>query len=91
MLWRLLAERKSKLSHEQIEAIEHRASKWIAASLFILSSYVALDAVESLWQQEKPGFSWVGVSLTSVSIWAAAPWRQTPFRPQPAGGYRLRP
>ena len=68
MLWRLLAERKSRLSHEQIEAIEHRASKWIAASLFILAGYVALDAIATLWQQEKPGFSWVGVTLTSVSI-----------------------
>jgi divalent metal cation (Fe/Co/Zn/Cd) transporter len=68
MLWRLLAEKKSTLSHVQIEAIEHRARKWIAASLFVLAGYVALDAVGTLWQQEKPAFTWVGVTLTSVSI-----------------------
>ena len=68
MLWRLLAERNHRLSRAQLERIEHQASKWIAASLFLLAGYVTLDALQTLWSQERPGFTWVGIVLTSVSM-----------------------
>jgi divalent metal cation (Fe/Co/Zn/Cd) transporter len=68
MTWRLLAERNQKLSHEQIEALEHKASKWIAVSLFVLAGYAAFDAIQTLWMKELPSFTWVGVILTTVSM-----------------------
>jgi divalent metal cation (Fe/Co/Zn/Cd) transporter len=80
MLWRLLAERNNNLSLEQIEDIEHRARRWIAASLFLLAGYTTLDALQTLWTQDRPGFTWVGVILTSVSmsvmLWLASAKRR---------------
>jgi divalent metal cation (Fe/Co/Zn/Cd) transporter len=68
MIWRLLAERGNTLSQKQIEDLEHRASKWIALSLFLLAGYATFDALQTLWTQERPGFTWVGVVLTVVSM-----------------------
>jgi divalent metal cation (Fe/Co/Zn/Cd) transporter len=80
MLWRLLAERNNNFSHEQLEGIEHRARRWIAASLFLLAGYTTLDALQTLWTQERPGFTWVGIILTSVSmsvmLWLASAKRR---------------
>ena len=69
MIWRLRAEhnaRKAEPAH--IEAIERKAQKLVAVSLFLLAAYVCFDAATSLWSCEKPEFSTVGVVLTSVSL-----------------------
>ena len=68
MIWRLLAERRHRLSGEQLEAIEHRARRLVAGSLFLLAAYVAFDAVHTLWAKDRPEFSAVGVVLTGVSL-----------------------
>jgi divalent metal cation (Fe/Co/Zn/Cd) transporter len=34
----------------------------------MLAAYVAFDAVQALWQSERPRFSAVGVALTGVSL-----------------------
>ena len=68
MLWRLRAERAGRLSHEHLEAIEHRARRLVAVSLFLLAAWIAFDAAQTLWQREHPDFSAVGVALTSVSL-----------------------
>lgn len=52
----------------RLEAIEHRAQKVVAGSLFLLAAYVTLDAGQSLWTMDKPAFSTVGVALLVVSI-----------------------
>lgn len=68
MIWRLRAERDHRLSGERIEALEHRARRLVAASLFLLASYVAFDAAQTLWSGERPAFSLVGVVLLALSI-----------------------
>ena len=69
MIWRLRAERGAgPSSPAQVEAIERRAQKLVALSLFLLAAYVCFDAGTSLWRGEQPEFSTVGVVLTSVSL-----------------------
>jgi divalent metal cation (Fe/Co/Zn/Cd) transporter len=68
MIWRLRAERSRSLDGEHLEAIEHRARKLVAGSLFLLAAYVAFDAVHTLWTGDRPAFSVVGVVLLSLSI-----------------------
>jgi divalent metal cation (Fe/Co/Zn/Cd) transporter len=68
LIWRLRAERAARLSAERLEAVEHRARRLVAGSLFVLAAYVAFDAVETLWSLERPAFSPVGVALLSISI-----------------------
>jgi len=68
MIWRLQAERGGKLSGSQLEAIEHRARKYVAGSLFLLAAYVTFEALQTLWLAEKPEFSSIGVALLGLSI-----------------------
>jgi cation diffusion facilitator family transporter len=68
MIWRLRAERSRRFDDEQLEAIEHRARKLVAGSLFLLAAYVSFDAVQTLWSGDRPEFSVVGVVLLVVSI-----------------------
>jgi divalent metal cation (Fe/Co/Zn/Cd) transporter len=67
MLWRLLAERRAQ-SEEAIEALEARARKLIAISLFALAAWVLFDAGSALWRRDRPEASIVGIVLTSVSL-----------------------
>jgi divalent metal cation (Fe/Co/Zn/Cd) transporter len=68
MIWRLTAERRARLSHSRIEALEHRARRLVAASLFLLAAWIAVDAAQTLWRGDRPEFSAVGVALTAVSL-----------------------
>jgi divalent metal cation (Fe/Co/Zn/Cd) transporter len=68
MIWRLRAERDHRLAGARLEAIEHRARRLVAGSLFLLAAYVAFDAVQTLWSGDRPSFSLIGVVLLSVSI-----------------------
>lgn len=68
MIWRLRSEQRGSLSGKALEAIEHRARRLVAGSLFLLAAYVALDAAHALWANERPEFSAVGIALTAVSI-----------------------
>ena len=80
LIWRLLAERGST-DHERIEAVERRAQKLVAASLFGLAAYVLLDSVKTVVLQEHPEPSAVGIAVTSLSIgvmwWLARAKRRT--------------
>lgn len=73
MIWRLRTERDHRMNGAQIEAIEHRARRLVAASLFLLAAYVTFDAARTLWTGDKPAFSPVGVALLALSI-AAMLW-----------------
>ena len=68
MVWRLRAERRGGMDDAQLDAMERRATKLIALSLFALAAYVAFDAVHTLWAGERPAFSPVGVALTGLSL-----------------------
>jgi cation diffusion facilitator family transporter len=68
MLWRLRAEQIGATSEARIEAIEHRARRLVAVSLFLLAAYVTVDSVATLRSGDQPSFSAVGVALAAVSI-----------------------
>lgn len=67
MIWRLRAERARRLSHAELEALEHRARRLVALSLFLLAAYVAFDAVSALATSDRPEFTPVGVALLALS------------------------
>lgn len=81
LIWRLQAERSGRYPAERIEALDERAHRLVALTLFLLAAYVAVDAVTTLYQREKPDTSIVGIVLTSVSIavmlWLAKAKRAT--------------
>jgi len=68
LIWRLRAERHSRASPKQLDTLEHRARKLVAASLFVLAAYIAFDAVHTLWSAERPAFSTIGVILLAISL-----------------------
>lgn len=68
MIWRLRAERDGLTSIAALDEVEHRARKLVAGSLFLLAGYVAFDALRTLYEQEHPSFSVVGVALLAVSV-----------------------
>lgn len=68
MIWRLRAERDRRLSDERLDAVEHRARRLVAASLFLLAAYVTFDAIHTLSTEDRPSFSLVGVVLMSISV-----------------------
>ncbi|MCC6521175.1 MAG: cation transporter [Polyangiaceae bacterium] len=73
MVWRLRRERDRRMSQRRLEAVEHRARRLVAGSLFLLAGYVTFDAAETLWTADRPAFSLVGVVLLTASI-AVMPW-----------------
>lgn len=68
MIWRLHAERRAGHDDARLDALEHRARRLVALSLFLLAAFVVFDAVDTLRSGERPAFSAVGVGLTSVSL-----------------------
>jgi len=68
MIWRLRAEREHRFDGKSLDAIEHRARRLVAGSLFMLAVYITIDATHTLWVGDKPSFSAVGIGLTSVSL-----------------------
>jgi len=67
MIWRLGAEERDS-DPERLEALDRRAHKLVAISLFVLAAYVTFEAVKTLWLREKPEPSVVGIALTMVSL-----------------------
>jgi divalent metal cation (Fe/Co/Zn/Cd) transporter len=47
---------------------ERRAQQLIAASFYVLASYVAVEAIRSLAAVDRPGVSWVGIGLSIVTL-----------------------
>jgi len=67
LIWRLWAERHAR-DREAIEQLDRRAHKLVGVSLFLLASYIALDASLALYRAEEPAPSVVGVAITSLSL-----------------------
>jgi divalent metal cation (Fe/Co/Zn/Cd) transporter len=68
LIWRLRTEIAGDRDEESIEAIERRAERLVGASFLVLATYIAFDAVTTLWAGERPDVSPVGIVLTSLSI-----------------------
>jgi divalent metal cation (Fe/Co/Zn/Cd) transporter len=67
LIWRLRAEESAK-DAAAVDALDRRAHKLVALSLFALAAYVAYEAVMSLWRGEHPRPSALGMGITAVSI-----------------------
>ena len=67
LVWRLVAERRG-MALAELERLDARARKLVAASLVLLAAYIALDAGMALWARDAPQPSLVGIILTLVSI-----------------------
>ena len=67
LIWRLTAERRA-VDADAIERLDRTAHRLVGGSLFLLATYVASDAVWTLWRQERPHPSIVGIALTSIAL-----------------------
>jgi divalent metal cation (Fe/Co/Zn/Cd) transporter len=67
LIWRLRAE-AGGAGGPEVEALDRKAHRLVAASLLILAAYVAVDASHALWTRERPAPSPVGIALTTVSL-----------------------
>jgi divalent metal cation (Fe/Co/Zn/Cd) transporter len=47
---------------------ERRAQQMIAISFYVLSAYVAVEAIRSLASADRPGVSWVGIGLSILTL-----------------------
>jgi divalent metal cation (Fe/Co/Zn/Cd) transporter len=59
VLWRLASARAIS---------ERRAQQMIAVSFYLLSAYVAVEAIRSLAAGDRPAVSWVGIGLSVVTL-----------------------
>ena len=62
VLWRFTAARASS------EEAEARAQKLIAASFYVLATYVGVEAIRTLVGGHHPDVSWVGIGLSVVTL-----------------------
>ena len=67
LLWRLL-KAGPKASAEETGAAEKRALYLVAATFFLLSAYIAYEAVGALLTREGPDGSTVGLALAGISL-----------------------
>jgi divalent metal cation (Fe/Co/Zn/Cd) transporter len=59
VLWRLASARA---------ITERHAQQMIAVSFYLLSAYVAVEAVRSLTVGDRPGVSWIGIGLSVLTL-----------------------
>lgn len=80
LIWRFSKERHDT-PEEEVERLEARATKMVAFTFFPLAAYVSIDAGFSLFRQERPDESPVGIALLVVStllmLWLARAKRAT--------------
>ncbi len=67
LIWRLRTERGS-MGAAAIARLDRRAHQLVGLSLFGLAGYIALVAVTTLWRNERPEPSMVGIVLTGISL-----------------------
>jgi divalent metal cation (Fe/Co/Zn/Cd) transporter len=67
ILWRLRIEARHAAPID-LEALDRRAHRLVGSSLFLLAAYVAFEALRSLWAQERPDPTFVGLGLTGLSL-----------------------
>ena len=67
LVWRLRAERRAAETHH-LERLDRQAHRLVGASLFGLAAFVVWDALHSLWLDQRPEPTLVGIAVTGVSI-----------------------
>jgi len=72
LIWRLQAERGGA-GPGRVEAVERRARRGVAVSLWVLAAYVAAESLAGLVGGEKPDSSPLGIGLAAASLCAMWP------------------
>jgi divalent metal cation (Fe/Co/Zn/Cd) transporter len=67
LVWRLKSEQRGR-GVADLERIDRRARRMVAASLFVLAGYVTFDAITALLAGTKPGSSIAGIAITAISM-----------------------
>jgi divalent metal cation (Fe/Co/Zn/Cd) transporter len=67
MLWRLWLETRGADPHT-LERAERRVHRFVGFTFLALAGYVIVQAIATLWQQEAPQESWVGIALAGASL-----------------------
>jgi cation diffusion facilitator family transporter len=67
-LYRRLRAEQNGATEEEAEAHERRALWIVGVTFFLLSGYIAFEAISTLWKSEPPDTSLVGIILASVSL-----------------------
>jgi len=66
MIWRF--RKHGKISKEEEERIEKKATKFVAVTFFILGAYVFYESIKKLIIQEKPEPSIIGILIAIASL-----------------------
>jgi divalent metal cation (Fe/Co/Zn/Cd) transporter len=67
LLWRLRVEARGA-DRETVERTERRVHAFVGFTFLLLAAYVCVQAVVTLWKQDPPGESFVGIVLAVVSL-----------------------
>jgi divalent metal cation (Fe/Co/Zn/Cd) transporter len=67
MLWRVSLETRGVDAHT-LELAERRVHRVVGATFLALAAYVTLQSASTLWQQEPPRESWIGIVLACSSL-----------------------
>ena len=67
LLWRLDLETRGVDSHT-LERTERRVHRFVGATFLALAAYVTAQSTSTLWQQEVPDQSWIGIALAAASL-----------------------
>jgi len=66
LIWRLRVH--GTISAQREEEIESRASRFVAASFFLLGAYVLFESGMKLWEEEQPDPSMAGIFIALASL-----------------------
>jgi len=67
LLWRLSLETRGVDAHT-LELAERRVHRVVGGTFLALAAYVTVQSVSTLWQQDPPRESWIGIALASASL-----------------------
>ena len=67
LLWRLGLEARGADPHS-LERAERRVHRFVGGTFLALATYVSAQSLSTLWQQEAPHESWVGIALAAASL-----------------------
>ena len=67
LLWRLALETRGVDAHT-LERAERRVHRFVGGTFLALAAYVGAQSLATLWGQEAPGESWIGIALAAASL-----------------------
>ena len=67
LLWRLALETRGVDAHT-LERAERRVHRFVGGTFLALAAYVTAQSLATLWRQEAPGESWIGIALAAASL-----------------------